>query len=59
MYSEGSGKGMLAVLAAILGAVAFAFWSQTKFILLFFWQLLLLNLQPIFDFFSHHWPFAK
>jgi hypothetical protein len=61
MYSEGSTKGILAILAAILLVVAIAYWQKTLFTLGFIWDLIVINsrplLQNISEFLSRHWPF--
>lgn len=43
MYMEGSTKGILAILAAVLLAVALAFWPQTKFVARFLFDLIVMN----------------
>ena len=43
MYMEGSTKGFLAVLFAVLLAVSLAFWPETKFVLRFLGDLLFMN----------------
>ncbi|GEM_PF-5677079 len=43
MYMEGSTKGLLSLLAAILLVVSVAFWPQTKFVARFLYDLLIMN----------------
>ncbi len=47
MYSEGSSKGILAILGAVVLAAAASNWTQTKFLLKFLWDLVVLNTSPI------------
>jgi hypothetical protein len=61
MYSEGSGKGIMAIFAAIILVVAIAYWDRTLFILGFLWDLIVIDSRPyrenIAQFISQHWPF--
>jgi hypothetical protein len=61
MYSEGSSKGMLAILGAILLVIGAIYWRQSLFILGFIWDLMVIDSRPILDnigqFISNHWPF--
>jgi len=59
MYSEGSGKGILAILIAGLAAVVATNWQTTLFLLQFLWELFVIHVRPITDFFLSHWPFLK
>jgi hypothetical protein len=43
MYIEGTTKGILAILAAVLLVVALAFWPQTKFVARFLFDLVVMN----------------
>jgi hypothetical protein len=47
MYREGSYKWPFAIIFAVLVALGFCYWPQTKFILKFLWDLLLINLDPL------------
>lgn len=61
MYVEGSTKGFLAILAAILAVVASAYWHQTLFVFRFLWDIFVLNVQPLLrhgmEFLRQYWPF--
>lgn len=56
----GSGRGALAIFAAILLVVVLCFPSQTLFLLKFVWDIILQNLQPLLQsflsFFKHILP---
>lgn len=47
MYREGSYKWPFAIIFAVLVALGICYWPQTKFILKFLWDLLLINLDPL------------
>ena len=59
---EGSTKGFLAILFAILLVVSIAFWSQTQFVARFIYDLIVLNgraaLQPVLEYLHQHSPFS-
>jgi hypothetical protein len=58
MYNEGTTKAMWAVFAAILIAVAAAYWDKTLFLLRFVWDLIVINIRPLFQSIHEHWPFS-
>jgi len=47
MYGEGSGKAVIAILFAVLLAISIFYWHQTRFILKFLWDLLVIDTRPI------------
>ncbi len=47
MYSDGSAKGFYAIVSAVVLVVAASNWAQTKFLLKFLWDLLVINGQPL------------
>lgn len=61
MYSEGTGKIMVAMIAAVIIAIAVFYWNQTSFVLRFIWDLIVINTQPLINDivkeFAKHWPF--
>jgi len=54
MYNEGSTKAMWALFAAILIAVVATHWDQTLFLLRFAWDLIVINVRPLFENFHKH-----
>ena len=62
MYMEGSTKGFLAILFAVLLVVCVAFWEQTKLVARIIFDLIALNaraaLQPLLEFLHQHSPFS-
>ena len=63
MYMEGTTKGILAILAATLLAVALAFWPQTKFVTRFLFDLLVMNgksgIQNLLHFLDQYWKLHR
>jgi hypothetical protein len=59
---EGSTKGFLAIVFAILLVVSIAFWPQTKFVARFLSDLIVMNgrtgLQSLLEYLHQHSPFA-
>jgi len=59
---EGSTKGFLAILFAVLLVVSIAFWEQTKFVGRFLFDLIVMNgyafLQPFLEYLRQHSPFT-
>jgi len=61
MYMEGSTKAFLVIAGVVLIVVATAFWNEFFFTVKFLWELLVLNLQPVFQHIGETlrrlWPF--
>lgn len=56
---QGSGKWVLAILAAILLAVTVAYPHEVLFLLKFIRDIIVLNVQPLWDDLLQHLPFHK
>jgi hypothetical protein len=59
MYSEGSGKGILAILIACLAAVVATNWHATLFLLQFVWDLIVIHAREALAEAIAQWPFLK
>jgi hypothetical protein len=55
--TEGSGKWVIAIFFAILLVVVLCYPQQTLFLLKLVWDLIVLNLWPLFENIGKHWPF--
>ena len=54
---QGSGKWVFAVFAAILLVVTVAYPHEVLFLLKFVWDIIVLNVQPLWDDLLSHLPF--
>ena len=60
---EGTTKGLLALMAAVLLVVSVAFWPQTKFVARFLYDLIIMNaktaFQDLYHFLQQYWQLHK